>query len=113
MKYGFFLIVVAGALVFAVQVLRRLPSDRFTEAAAAVTPEDQLANEAREYLRKRLGEEVRLAKSSHQVMNDGTLIVTQDVLYENSADVRWLFRYSPPPRRLLLVTSDGRTVYQR
>lgn len=76
MKYGFFLIAVAGALVFAVQVLKRLPSDRFTEAAA-VTPEDQLANEAREHLRKRLGEEVRLAKSSHQVMNDGTLIVTR------------------------------------
>ncbi|MDZ4405734.1 hypothetical protein [Prosthecobacter sp.] len=112
MKFGFFLLVVVGALVFAVQVLKRLPSDRFTEAAAVVSAEDQIENEAREFLRKRLGPQVKLAPSSREVMNDGTLIVTQDVLYENSANARWLFRYSPPPYKLLLVTTDGRTVFE-
>lgn len=112
MKFGFFLVVAVGALVLAVQVLKRLPAASFTDAAAAASAEDLMENEAREFIRKRLGKEVKLAKASHHIMNDGTLIVTQDVLYENSADTRWLFRYSPPPYKLILVTTDGRTVYQ-
>ncbi|MBE2287405.1 MAG: hypothetical protein IAE77_28380 [Prosthecobacter sp.] len=113
MKFGFFVVAVVAALFFAVQVLKRLPKASFEEAAAAMTEEEKVANEAREYLRKRLGKDVPLAKGRHDVMNDGTVIVTQTVVYKNSADSIWVFRYSPPPRQLLLVTNDGRVVFQK